>query len=150
MGRDEHGWRGRGKVRAGRIDGALIVRLDRLTTRAGRFRPEMAAFFRKDYPAQRPAHGPFEARLWLVGAGARLDVDNVAKGCLDALTGAVWHDDAQVARLIVEKVSTAAGLVGDAVVIAVRPLCAEPVSDSPAPPDAAVLEALLARLDAMD
>lgn len=35
---------------------------------------------------------------------ARGDVDNLAKGCLDAATAAgLWTDDAQVARLVVEK-----------------------------------------------
>ncbi len=33
----------------------------------------------------------------------RQDVDNVAKAVLDALTGVAWLDDAQVARLVVEK-----------------------------------------------
>jgi Holliday junction resolvase RusA-like endonuclease len=33
----------------------------------------------------------------------RADVDNAAKAVLDALTGIAWHDDAQVARLVVEK-----------------------------------------------
>ena len=33
----------------------------------------------------------------------RQDVDNVAKAVLDALTGVAWQDDAQVARLVVEK-----------------------------------------------
>jgi Holliday junction resolvase RusA-like endonuclease len=33
----------------------------------------------------------------------RCDVDNVAKAILDSLTGIAWEDDAQVARLVVEK-----------------------------------------------
>ena len=33
----------------------------------------------------------------------RPDVDNLAKGIMDGMTGVVWVDDAQVVRLIVEK-----------------------------------------------
>lgn len=33
----------------------------------------------------------------------RFDVDNCAKAALDALNGVAWADDAQVARLVVEK-----------------------------------------------
>ncbi len=33
----------------------------------------------------------------------RFDLDNAAKACLDALNGVAWEDDAQVARLVVEK-----------------------------------------------
>jgi Holliday junction resolvase RusA-like endonuclease len=32
------------------------------------------------------------------------DVDNLAKGTLDALTGVLWKDDSQIVKLIIEKV----------------------------------------------
>lgn len=31
------------------------------------------------------------------------DIDKLARACLDALTGACWHDDAQVSALTIEK-----------------------------------------------
>lgn len=36
-------------------------------------------------------------------ACSRNDCDNIAKSALDALTKFAWHDDSQVARLIVDK-----------------------------------------------
>jgi Holliday junction resolvase RusA-like endonuclease len=39
-------------------------------------------------------------------AVGRVDVDNIAKGALDALNGVLWKDDAQVADLRVRKVYT--------------------------------------------
>jgi len=37
------------------------------------------------------------------------DCENVAKAVLDAATGVLWHDDAQVARLVVEQFTAAQG-----------------------------------------
>lgn len=31
------------------------------------------------------------------------DVDNIAKACMDALKGIVWHDDSQIVRVTMEK-----------------------------------------------
>jgi Holliday junction resolvase RusA-like endonuclease len=39
----------------------------------------------------------------------RGDADNIAKAVLDACTGLLWHDDAQVASLSVEKLIAAQG-----------------------------------------
>jgi Holliday junction resolvase RusA-like endonuclease len=38
-----------------------------------------------------------------VGDPPWLDLDNLAKAILDAIKGHVFHDDAQVARLLVER-----------------------------------------------
>ena len=38
-----------------------------------------------------------------VGDPPHIDLDNLAKAVLDAIKGYVFHDDAQVARLLVER-----------------------------------------------
>ena len=101
----ESGFEGRGRVQAVRSGDALLLRIDALTTQTRRLKPLVADFFRK-HDRHRPRYGPFECRIRIehVGRLAGHDVDNVAKALLDALTGVVWFDDAQVRRLLVERV----------------------------------------------
>jgi hypothetical protein len=134
----DHGWIGRGKVRAARVDGTLLLRFHGLSTRGGKLQTPIADFFRKDYRRLRPGFEPYAVRIWveLGPLAPKLDVDNVAKACLGALTGAVWADDSQVVRLEVAKTPGER----DAVTLAIRP--------ADAAPPAGLLE-LLARAEAL-
>ena len=99
------GWIGRGKVRAREQDGVLEVAVDGLTTQAKYYKPLIYEFFRKEWRASRPAWGEFavEIRMEYLGDPPWLDLDNLAKAILDAIKGYAFHDDAQVARLLVER-----------------------------------------------
>ena len=101
-----NGWRGRGKVRAAPFGRGLVVRIDGATTRGGRVQQTVREFFRKEYRDRGPDFAAYAVTIWIEGVARhrRFDVDNVAKACLDALSGIVWRDDRQVVRLVVEKV----------------------------------------------
>ena len=99
------GWVQHGKVRAREADGALVVEVDGLTTQARYYKPLIYEFFRKAWRGSRPSWGEFavEIRMEYVGDPPWLDLDNLAKAILDAIKGYAFHDDAQVARLLVER-----------------------------------------------
>ena len=98
-------WIQSGKVRAREADGAIEVVVDGLTTQAKYYKPLIYEFFRKEWRGARPGWGEFsvEIRMEYVGDPPWLDLDNLAKAILDAIKGYVFHDDAQVARLLVER-----------------------------------------------
>jgi len=98
-------WTQHGKVRAREADGAMTVEIDGLTTQAKYYKPLIYEFFRKVWRGARPAWGEFsvEIRMEYVGDPPWLDLDNLAKAILDAIKGYAFHDDAQVARLLVER-----------------------------------------------
>jgi crossover junction endodeoxyribonuclease RusA len=101
------GWTVSGKVRAREIEGGGVeVMIDGLTTQARYYKPLVYEFFRKEWRGARPAWGDFavEIRMEHQGDPPWMDLDNLAKALLDALKGWVFHDDAQVARLVVERV----------------------------------------------
>jgi len=108
MAPDDHGWTGSGRFRVARRVDALILRFGNLSTQTNRMKRAIGDFFRKDYRRYRASHEPFAVTIWIEqpGTGRRLDCDNVAKACLDALTGVVWIDDSQVVRLVIEKVQS--------------------------------------------
>jgi hypothetical protein len=98
-------WTQHGKVRARESSGAMVVEVDGLTTQAKYYKPLIYEFFRKAWRGSRPAWGEFavEIRMEYVGDPPWLDLDNLAKAILDAIKGYAFHDDAQVARLLVER-----------------------------------------------
>ncbi|THD83356.1 MAG: RusA family crossover junction endodeoxyribonuclease [Phenylobacterium sp.] len=120
------GWTQHGKVRAREADGAMVVEIDGLTTQAKYYKPLIYEFFRKVWRGSRPAWGEFsvEIRMEYVGDPPWLDLDNLAKAILDAIKGYAFHDDAQVARLLVERQPGER----ERIVIAVRKLSERPMS----------------------
>jgi len=101
----DDGWIQSGKVRAREAGGSIEVVVDGLTTQAKYYKPLIYEFFRKEWRGSRPAWGEFavEIRMEYVGDPPWIDLDNLAKAILDAIKGHVFHDDAQVARLLVER-----------------------------------------------
>src|SRR5437763_2512622 len=83
----------------------MVVEVDGLTTQAKYYKPLIYEFFRKVWRGSRPSWGEFavEIRMEYVGDPPWLDLDNLAKAILDAIKGYAFHDDAQVARLLVER-----------------------------------------------
>jgi hypothetical protein len=117
-------WTQHGKVRARESPGAMVVEVDGLATQAKYYKPLIYEFFRKAWRGARPVLGALatgdgvlqsppwggdggefavEIRMDYVGEPPWLDLDNLAKAILDALKGHAFHDDAQVARLLVER-----------------------------------------------
>ena len=99
-------WTGRGKVRARVVADAVEVAIEGVTTQARYYKPLVYEFFRKEFQL-RPRYGEFEVEIRMEHAGEApgLDLDNLAKALLDALKGHVFFDDAQIARLLCERVS---------------------------------------------
>ena len=102
-----HGARGGnvGKVRAREADGLFEITVEGLTTQAKYYKPLIYEFFRKEWRGARPSWGDFAVEIVMehVGDPPWLDLDNLAKAILDAIKGYAFHDDAQVARLLVER-----------------------------------------------
>jgi crossover junction endodeoxyribonuclease RusA len=99
------GWTVSGKVRAREAGGVIEVVIDGLTTQARYYKPLVYEFFRKEWRGARPSWGEFSVEILMeyVGDPPWLDLDNLAKALLDAIKGYVFHDDAQVSRLLVER-----------------------------------------------
>ena len=98
-------WIQHGKVRAREAEGVLELSVEGLTTQGKYYKPLIYEFFRKAWRGSRPAWGDFSVEIGMeyVGDPPWLDLDNLAKAILDAIKGYAFHDDAQVARLLVER-----------------------------------------------
>ena len=98
-------WTAHGKVRAREADGVIEVVVDGLTTQSKYYKPLVYEFFRKAWRGARPSWGEFSVDIMMeyVGDPPWIDLDNLAKAILDAIKGHAFHDDAQVARLLVER-----------------------------------------------
>lgn len=77
--------------------------VDGLTTQAKYYKPLIYEFFRKEWRGARPSWGDYSVEIDMdyIGEPPWLDLDNLAKAILDAIKGYAFHDDAQVARLLV-------------------------------------------------
>ena len=98
-------WTGKGKVRARETSDGLEITIEGLTTQAKYYKPLVHEFFRKEWRGSRPAWGEYVVEIGMdyVGEPPWMDLDNLAKALLDAVKGYAFHDDAQVARLVVER-----------------------------------------------
>ena len=101
----DDGWTHHGKVRAREIEGVTELVVEGLTTQAKYYKPLIYEFFRKAWRGSRPTWGEFAVDIAMeyVGDPPWLDLDNLAKAILDAIKGYAFHDDAQVARLVVAR-----------------------------------------------
>ncbi|WP_298097014.1 RusA family crossover junction endodeoxyribonuclease [Brevundimonas sp.] len=97
-------WVGRGKVRAREVGDTVELTIDGLTTQAKYYKPLVYEFMRKEW-SSRPSYGDYTVEILMehVGDPPWMDLDNLAKALLDAIKGYLFHDDAQVARLLVER-----------------------------------------------
>ncbi|HEY3697500.1 RusA family crossover junction endodeoxyribonuclease [Phenylobacterium sp.] len=101
----DENWTQHGKVRARETETGLTLEVDGLTSQARYYKPLIYEFFRKAWRGARPAWGEFSVEIWMdyMGDPPWLDLDNLAKAVLDAIKGYAFHDDAQVARLLVQR-----------------------------------------------
>ena len=98
------GWIGTGKVRAREQGETVEITIEGLTTQAKYYKPLVYEFMRKEWNS-RPSYGDYvvEIRMEHIGDAPWMDLDNLAKALLDAIKGYLFHDDSQVARLLVER-----------------------------------------------
>ena len=98
------GWIGTGKVRARETGDVVEITIDGLTTQAKYYKPLVYEFMRKEWNS-RPSYGDYVVEIVMehVGDPPWMDLDNLAKALLDAIKGYLFHDDSQVARLLVER-----------------------------------------------
>ncbi len=100
-----HGWRGSASCRVARFQDQVVCRFGTVTTRGGTLKQHMNRLARKELKDLHASYLDYSVKIWIEGSdlARRYDADNVAKACLDALTGIVWRDDRQVVQLKIEK-----------------------------------------------
>ena len=132
-GLDELEWKGGAKVRWARRDATLLLRLNEITSQTRVYKQTLDLFFRRDFRDWRPRYGDFAVEILVeVREGLpAIDLDNIAKAVLDGIKGAVFFDDAQVARLLVER----AKADEERLTISVRPLISSGPTSSGTRPD---------------
>ena len=101
----EPAWIGAGKIRGRRMAAQIQIRMDGITTQARYYKLLVHEFMRKEMPTLRPNWADYVVQIDMEYQGSRphLDLDNLAKALLDALTGYVFFDDSQVAELRVRR-----------------------------------------------
>jgi crossover junction endodeoxyribonuclease RusA len=97
-------WIGTGKVRARETGDVVEITIEGLTTQAKYYKPLVYEFMRKEW-SSRPSYGDYTVEILMehIGDPPWMDLDNLAKALLDAIKGYLFHDDSQVARLLVER-----------------------------------------------
>ena len=98
-------WSGSARVRWRRDGPAFELWLNEVTSQTRVYKQTLDQFFRRDFRDWRPQCGDFavEIRVELNPAFPKIDLDNIAKAVLDGVKGALFFDDSQVARLLVER-----------------------------------------------
>jgi crossover junction endodeoxyribonuclease RusA len=125
--RNSDGWIGAGAVKAMPHGEGHQFWVNAVTSQARVYKDKLRQLLRTDYPV-RPRWDEFEVTITmtLIPGLPAIDLDNVAKAVLDGLKGAVFFDDAQVMRLVVEKVK--GEVEGVLIVTMPRPGSADPWS----------------------
>jgi Holliday junction resolvase RusA-like endonuclease len=97
-------WRGSGATKGRQIGAVAEFLIMEVTSQSRVYRQKLDRLLRTEMKI-RPRHGEFEVEI-LIDLNRdypAIDLDNVAKAVLDGIKGAVFFDDAQVMRLVVEK-----------------------------------------------
>ena len=97
-------WKGSGATKGRVVGGVCEFLILEVTSQSRVYKQKLDQLLRTELKV-RPRYGEFEVEI-MVDVHAdypAIDLDNVAKAVLDGIKGAVFFDDAQVMRLLVEK-----------------------------------------------
>ncbi len=98
-------WTGSARLQVAQLGDAFLMRAAGTPTSSRVLRRNLTARFRQSLKGRGPDYRSYAVWIWIEGLGPndRIDADNIAKACLDALTGLLWRDDRQVVQLSIEK-----------------------------------------------